>query len=63
MLHHNNALAHTLLLNRSYLAKHQTSVVLHPPYPPDLAPETFFLFPKINTTLKERRFQTTEEIQ
>jgi transposase len=48
---------------RSYLAKHQTTVVLHPPYSPDLAPADFFLFPKRKSTLKGRRFQTIEEIQ
>jgi hypothetical protein len=41
----------------------QTSVVPHEPYSPDLASEDFFLFPKLETTLKGRRFQTTEEIQ
>jgi len=38
MLHHDNAPAHASLLIRSYLAKHQTSVVPHPPDSPDLAP-------------------------
>ena len=38
MLHHDNALTHASLLIRSYLAKHQTSVMPHPPYSPDLAP-------------------------
>jgi transposase len=37
--------------------------VPHPPYSPDLAPAEFFLFTKLKTTLKERRFQTTEEIK
>jgi len=63
MLHHDNALAHTSLLISSYLAKHQTSVVPHPPYSPDLAPADFLLFPKLKTTLKRRSFQTIEEIQ
>jgi len=62
ILHHDNAPAHVSLLIRSYLAKHQTSVVLHPPYSPDLAPGNFFLFPKFKTTLKGHRFQTIEEI-
>ena len=63
MLHHNNVPAHTSLLICSYLAKHLTSVVPHPPYSPDLAPADFFLFPKLKTTLKdavskpERRFR------
>jgi len=63
MLHHDNAPAHASLLIRSYLAKHQTSVAPHPPYSPNLAPADFFLFPKLKTNLKGRRFQTIEEIQ
>jgi len=58
MLNHDNAPAHASLLIRSYLAKHQTSVVPYPPYSPDLAPADFFLFLKLKTTLKGRRFQT-----
>ena len=42
MLHNDNAPAHASLLIRSYLVKHQTSVVPHPPYSPDLAPADFF---------------------
>jgi len=60
---HDNAPAPASLLIRSYLAKHQTSVVPHPPYSPDLAPVDLFLFPKLKTTLKRRRFSTIEEIQ
>ena len=63
MLHHDNAPAHTSLVNRSYMAKYQTSVVPHPPYSPDLAPADFFLFPKLKTTLKGYRFQTIGGIQ
>jgi len=63
MLHHDNAQAHASFLVRSYLALLQTSVVPHPPYSPDLAPADFFLFPKLKTTLKGRRFQTIEKIQ
>jgi len=61
-LPHDNAPAHASLI-RSYLANHQTSVVPHPPYSPDLAPADFFLFLKLKTTLRRRRFQTIEEIQ
>jgi hypothetical protein len=56
-----NAPAHASLFIRSYLAKHQTSGVLHPPSSPDLAPADFSLFPKLKTTLKGRRFRTIEE--
>jgi len=63
MMHHDNVPAHASLLIRSYLAKHKTSVVPHPPYCPDLAPAHIFLFPKLKTTLKGHCFQTKEEIQ
>ena len=63
MLHHDNVPAHASLLIRSFLAKHQTCVVPHPPHSPDLAPADFFLFPRLKTTLKGRRLKTTEEIQ
>ena len=63
MLHHDNVPAHASLLIRSYLAKHQTCVVPHPHYSPDLAPADFFLFPKLKTTLEGCRFKTIEQIQ
>jgi transposase len=63
MLHHDNAPAHTSFLIRSYPAKHQTYVVPHPPYSPDLSPADIFLFTKLKSTLKGRRFQPKEEIQ
>jgi len=63
MLHHDNVPAHVSLLIRSYLVKHQTYLVPHPPYSPDLAPADFFLLLQLKITLKRRRFQTTEEIQ
>ena len=63
MLHHHNAPAQASLLIRSYLAENQTSVVPYSLYSPDLAPIDFFLFPKLKTTFKGRRFQTIEEIQ
>jgi hypothetical protein len=39
------------------------AVIPHPPYPPDLAPCDFFLFPKMKLKLKGRRFDTIDEIQ
>jgi len=63
MLHHDNVLAYVSFIIRIYLAKHQISVVPHPPYSLDLAQVDFFLFPKLKTTLKGYHFQTIEEIQ
>jgi hypothetical protein len=45
------------------LAKHSIPVVPHPPYSPDLAPCDFFLFPRLKSTLKGKRFQDVTEIQ
>ena len=63
VLHHNNAPAHSSFLVRNFLAKNETTVVPQPPYSPDLAPADFFLFPKLKSTLKGRRFDTFDEIQ
>jgi len=63
MLHHDNAPSHAPLLIREFLAKQETIVVPQPPYSPDLDPADFFLFPKLKSTLKGRRFQTVEEIK
>jgi transposase len=63
ILHHNNAPCHTALSVREFLAKHSIPVVPHPPYSPDLAPCDFFLFPRLKSTLKGKRFQDVAEIQ
>jgi transposase len=63
VLHHDNAPAHSLFLVTNFLAKNKTTVVPQPPYSPDLAPVDFFLFPKLKSTLKGRRFDTFDEIQ
>jgi hypothetical protein len=39
------------------------AVLTHSPYSPEWAPCDFFLFPKIKLKLKERRFDTIEEIK
>ena len=63
MLHHDNAPDHASLLIPEFLKKHETTVVPQPPYSPNLAPEDFFFFPKLKSSLKGRRFQTVEEIK
>ena len=62
-LHHNNVSAHVSHLVQSILAKHQITQVTQPPYSPDLAPWNFWLFPKLKSPLKWKRFQTISEIQ
>ena len=55
--------AHTLWLVQNYLAKHQITQVTQLPYSPDLVPWNFWLFPKLKSPLKGKRFQTVHEIQ
>ena len=43
--------------------KHHITQVTQPPYSPDLAPCNYWLFPKLKSLLKEKRFQTINEIQ
>jgi hypothetical protein len=50
-LHHDEP-AHELLLILEFLANINTTVLLQPPYSPDLAPADFFLFPKLKSILK-----------
>ncbi|UYV84244.1 hypothetical protein LAZ67_X001650 [Cordylochernes scorpioides] len=63
LLHHDNALAHTSLLVRDFLAKNNTLIMPQPPYSPDLAPCDFFLFPKLKRPMKGRRCATLDEIK
>jgi len=62
-LHHDNAPAHSSRLVQGFLAKHRITQVSQPPYSPDLAPCDFWLFPKLKSPLKGRRFQTVDEIK
>jgi len=63
MLHHDNAPAHASLLIREFLTRHDTTVVPQLPYSLALTPVDFFLFPKLESSLKGRRFQTAEAIE
>jgi hypothetical protein len=55
-LHHDNAPARSAALVQAFLVKHHTTQVCQPPYSPDLASCDFWLFPKLKSPLKERRF-------
>jgi hypothetical protein len=46
---------------REFLAIKQITVLEHPPYSPDLAPNGFFLLPKIKDILKGRLFDDTDD--
>jgi hypothetical protein len=62
-LHHYNPLAHASLLIRDFLTSTNTTVLPQRPYSPDLAPGDFFLFPKLKSTFRGRRFQMIHETE
>ena len=61
-LHHDNAPAHSAYVIHDFLAKNSMSLVRQTLYSPHLAPCDFWLFPKLKTILKGRRFQSKEDI-
>jgi hypothetical protein len=48
---------------REFLASKQITVLKQPPCSPDLAPDDFFLFPKIKEILKGRHFDDIDVIR
>ena len=63
LLHHDKAPAHTALTVRQFLTKNGMTTASHPLYSPDLAPCSFFLFPRMKRDLKGKRFQNVEEVR
>ncbi|UYV60191.1 hypothetical protein LAZ67_1000343 [Cordylochernes scorpioides] len=63
ILHVDNAQPHTAHVVLQFLAKHSTIQIPHPPYSPDLAPNDFFLYPKLKMKLKGRKFDNVDMIQ
>lgn len=59
--HHDNAPAHTAAMTTNFLERSGVQLLPHPPYSPDLAPCDFFLFPKVKSQLKGRRFSSCQE--
>jgi len=63
ILHHDNAPSHTALIVAEFLASIGVATMPQPPYSPDLAPADFFLFPRIKTALKGKRWGTVERVK
>jgi hypothetical protein len=59
ILHHNKASAHSALSVKEYLEK--TTEMEHPSYSPDLAPNDLWLFSKMTSAFKGRRFEDTAD--
>ena len=62
-LHHDNTPNSCITSRAEFLVKHQITQVTQHPYSPDLVPWDFWLFPKLKSPLKGKRFQTIEESQ
>jgi histone-lysine N-methyltransferase SETMAR len=60
-LHHDNASAHTAARTLDFLSENGVQLVTHPAYSPDLAPNDFFLFPKVKHPLRGQRFSNPED--
>jgi histone-lysine N-methyltransferase SETMAR len=60
---HDNAPAHKVLSVEQFLflAQKLISEIEHSPYSPDLAPNDFWIFPKIKSALKGRIFQDIKD--
>jgi hypothetical protein len=63
ILYHDSAPAHTKLFVSEFLATKQITLLEHPAYSPDLAPNYFFLFLKIKEMLRRRRFDDIDDIR
>jgi transposase len=63
ILHHDNALSHVATAVLQFLAEKKNYTMPQPPYSPDLAPCDFWLFPKLKTGLRGRRFATADGIK
>ena len=62
-LHHDNVPTYTPHLVQTFLVKHEILQVTQPFCSLDLGPYEFWLFPKLKSPLKGKRFQNADEIQ
>ena len=51
LFHQDNAHVHTCAVSMDKIMKLKFELLQHPPYPPDLAPSDFFLFPNLKKRL------------
>ena len=61
-LHHDSTSAYTSMLVCEFLFKHKTVSMPQFSYSPGMVLADFFLFPKLNTPMKGKRFATIEAI-
>lgn len=62
LFHHDNAPCHTAKFTIEKLAELRFQLVPHAPYPADMAPSDYFLFPNLKKFLAGKKFQSNEEV-
>jgi histone-lysine N-methyltransferase SETMAR len=60
ILQNDNARPHCSAHTQDAMTSLKFTMVLHPSYSPDLVPSDFWLFPKLNETLKGQHFSSSE---
>ena len=60
---HDNAPVHTAAVAKAAVKKCGFQEIEHPPYSPDLAPSDYYLFSKLKTDLRGRKFDDDGEVK
>lgn len=60
---HDNAPVHTAAVAKGAIVKCGFQELSHPPYSPDLAPSDYFLFSKLKSDLRGRKFTSDNEVK
>lgn len=60
---HDNAPVHTAAISKATVRKCGFIEIDHPPYSPDLAPSDYFLFAKLKSDLRGKKFNDDDEIK
>jgi len=62
LLLHDNARSYASRAVSEILENYGWQVLPHPPYSPDMSPPDFDLFPQLKKSLREKRFNSIEEV-
>lgn len=60
---HDNAPVHTAVIAKAAVQECGFTEISHPPYSPDLAPSDYYLFSKLKSDLRGKKFGSDEEIK
>lgn len=63
VFHHDNARPHTSLATCRRLHEFSWEVLPHPPYSPDIAPSDYHLFRSLQHSLRDKKFDTLEDVK